>query len=242
MQLSSLHFRILVAFSLERLAVFRFQSPKRVAKGHRRSTLILVSTLALVAGVTTSGTLVWYYHWWTNRHQETYSQPEWVAQWIRLRQKIDVSLPFRVRVRVRVRVLKKEGVFRFSDCIPDPGCSQSSADQSVLADLPETSNQNRQAFDSGGQKKARQPPVLNLTRMLLGCVAIYFGTQFPAVILNTLDHLSYAPHCLFHLKYRLDWEAVISTLALVNYSANFFVYVGISKRYRAAAKASIRRR
>lgn len=72
----------------------------------------------------------------------------------------------------------------------------------------------------------------NLTRMLLGCVAVYIITQLPMVLLNTLDHLSNAPYCIFQLDQKAYWEPIILTLALVNYSANFFVYVGTSSKYR----------
>lgn len=64
----------------------------------------------------------------------------------------------------------------------------------------------------------------NLTRMLLGCVIVYFITQIPAVIVNTTIYFS--PDCCS------DWQPVVSTIALINYSVNFFVYMGMSHKFR----------
>jgi hypothetical protein len=75
----------------------------------------------------------------------------------------------------------------------------------------------------------------NLTRMLLGCVVLYFVTQVPAVTLNTLDHLSQAPYFLVQLHSKASWQPVVATLALVNYSVNFFVYMGMSAKFRRSA-------
>jgi hypothetical protein len=89
-------------------------------------------------------------------------------------------------------------------------------------------------LSSNEKNNAGRSPSRNygLTRMLLGCVALYIITQLPAVALNTLDHLSNAPYCLFQLHWKRNWEPIISTLALVNYSANFLVYMGTSPKYR----------
>jgi hypothetical protein len=41
--------------------------------------------------LTTSGTLVWYYHWWINRRKDQYREPLWVRQWLYVEQQADVS-------------------------------------------------------------------------------------------------------------------------------------------------------
>ena len=73
----------------------------------------------------------------------------------------------------------------------------------------------------------------NLTRMLLGCVVLYFITQLPAVTLNTLDHFS--RDCC------TDWQPFVGTVALVNYSVNFFVYMGMSAKFRRTTVELCRR-
>ena len=59
---------------------------------------------------------------------------------------------------------------------------------------------------------------INMDVLLLGCVALYFFTQFPTVIYNLLEHLTQAPLCLLNDTARkgLQWvQPIISTLSLV---------------------------
>ncbi|OWA51076.1 hypothetical protein BV898_15576 [Hypsibius exemplaris] len=213
---------ILVAFSLDRLNAFQFRAPSRVHEGHRRRALFMVCGFFLLAGTIGSGTLVGFYHWWNNR-TKYYVQPEWVAKWTRIRQQIDIACPIMVTVFLFVINL---WLFLHLRKQMKLGRKLMSATNSITAP----------SGNARSQRAAKQRRQNHLTRMLLGCVAVYFITQLPAVILNTLDHLSFAPYCLFHFTAKPVWEPIISTLALVNYSSNFAVYVGMSDVFRQAAE------
>ena len=71
--------------------------------------------------------------------------------------------------------------------------------------------------------------ISSMYRPLLGCAAVYFLTQFPAILVNTLRHLGEPP-----LGWALEkFQPVAWSLTAVNYSVNFLVYAGLSRHYRA---------
>ncbi|GAV04953.1 hypothetical protein RvY_15151-2 [Ramazzottius varieornatus] len=101
---------------------------------------------------------------------------------------------------------------------------------------PKTKDTGQGSRISVGETKRRKP-----CRMLVACVLLYSLTQAPSVVLNTVDHFSNAPYCHNLLTDYEDWEPLVTTLALVNYAGNFYVYVLMSSTYRTALKDSFRR-
>ncbi|OQV13408.1 hypothetical protein BV898_12360 [Hypsibius exemplaris] len=237
---------ILVAFSVERLAAFRCLKHH---KGQRWPALALVFLIVVVRPPSRPHSCLFklrepwfpsfrYYHWWLYREADnSYDQPEWVAQWVRLRQQTDIMCPILVTLTLLIINLWLLTYLK----------RQLKLSKGLIAVATTTNRQNSLSVNGYSGKNSLIPPTAtstkalptsstsrqdNLTRMLLGCVAVYIVTQLPMVLLNTLDHLSNAPFCLFQLQRKAHWEPVILTLALVNYSANFFVYVGTSSKYR----------
>ncbi|OQV13410.1 hypothetical protein BV898_12362 [Hypsibius exemplaris] len=278
---------ILVAFSLERLFVFRYQRTHRLHKppGWRRA-VSLIALFVIVSGLITAGELAWYYSWLAHRHEAAYSEPSWVSEWSRIQVQIDIAFPILVafcllgvnswlliylkRQMSIGKALVAQSASSLTSNAPvdhnqkqDPTTPRQTlvtsprtlvtsprtpvTSRGTPVTSPRTPVTSRQTLVASRQTlltsretlvtsrgipvTSRETPVTsgrpgdNLTRMLLGCVALYFLTQVPAVVLNTVTH--FRPGCC------AVWQPVVSTLALVNYSVNFLVYMGMSPKFRS---------
>lgn len=71
--------------------------------------------------------------------------------------------------------------------------------------------------------------------VLLGCVALYFLTQMPSLIINILEHFFVLPVCGTSPTNEL--RPIVWTITLVNYSVNFAVYMLTSQQYRKNVKS-----
>ena len=86
---------------------------------------------------------------------------------------------------------------------------------------------------------------INMYVLLLGCTSLYFFTQFPAVIVNAMfavaSHLPPEETLLWcALTSALHYARPVAwTLSKVNYSVNFLLYAGLSKRYRALSREAL---
>ncbi|XP_055349390.1 probable G-protein coupled receptor B0563.6 [Paramacrobiotus metropolitanus] len=206
---------ILIFFSLERLIAFRFPHRHDKVRKKRSGTVWLLVGFVTTSLVITCGILVWFYHWWWYHEDKgVYVQPEWVITWIRNQQRVNIIFPILVSISLLIT----------NAWLLDYLKKQLNAGRNLQA----VSFMSR----TGDFFRSHTRRHDNLTRMLIGCVMVYFITQIPAVIHNTLDHLSHAPYCWFDLTGLHYVDPVISTLALLNYSVNFLVYCGASHKYR----------
>ncbi|GAU96561.1 hypothetical protein RvY_07991 [Ramazzottius varieornatus] len=221
-----------MAFSLERLATFRFRTWRHQLRAHWKSTLLLITLFFFLSALMDSGILVWYYDSWEgDKHVDNYVQPEWIASWIRHQQKLNIAFPIIVTI-----ILFASNAYLFTYLKAQLKISRSLRKEHGRT--AEKASGTPEVSSPSSVKPIRKKPC----RMLLACVLLYFLTQGPNVILNTLDHFSNAPYCYHIIEAQNIWEPLSTTLALANYSGNFYVYVLMSSTYRTALKDSFRRR
>lgn len=69
---------------------FRFPQWHERVRVRRHWAGVVVVIFVIISLSITCGTLIWFYHWWMF-HDPVYVQPQWVADWIKDQQKINVS-------------------------------------------------------------------------------------------------------------------------------------------------------
>ena len=90
-------------------------------------------------------------------------------------------------------------------------------------------------FRATSRASATATGISSMYRPLLGCAAVYFLTQFPAILVNTLHRLGEPPlgWAVAAAPALEKFQPVAWSLTAVNYSVNFLVYAGLSRHYRA---------
>ncbi|OWA54351.1 hypothetical protein BV898_18759 [Hypsibius exemplaris] len=225
---------ILILFSCERLMAFRWSHFHRRFRSRLRVALILICLLAFLSLLISLEACVWYYAWrsWeASPHpgESHFTMPVWLAVWDDIQKEIDIVLPILI---LMIILCVNVWLLRFLQ-----------ASLLISAEfranmILEDNNRDRRATLT--ESTLHRPTGISTMYLpLLGCAALYFVTQFPAILLNTLHHLASPPLCWFSPiggALLQDLRPIAWTLALVNYSVNFMVYAGLSKQYRLLIK------
>ncbi|OQV22656.1 hypothetical protein BV898_03481 [Hypsibius exemplaris] len=229
---------VLLIFSLERLMAFRYPHHHRRIRSRLNWTALLLVAVTVLSSLLCLEHLVWYYHWLPNREQDSYEAPLWLTNWDAMQTRADIVFPVLTAACLLVintsllvylkRRLLFSASFRRSTLSPKPSTA-------LPPDGPAPTARHWLRNRPIAEEASQIGPNINMDVLLLGCVALYFLTQFPAVIFNVFEYLSGPPHCQLSDGGRsvLRWlQPIVQTLSLVNYSANFLVYAGLNRKYR----------
>ncbi|XP_055349319.1 uncharacterized protein LOC129596150 isoform X2 [Paramacrobiotus metropolitanus] len=235
---------LLVLFSLERLAGFRFPTQHHVWRTRTRGIAGAFCGLIILSALLTCETVPYYYiNIWRpavaaikaedpgscamSSGAGQITAPHWLDVWESVQHIVDMVLPILI-----------SGLLFFLNtwliCHIKRHSWQEDDGGSTASDYTYVRNSSTKgSIITRHTKICAKQAKTKINRMLLGAVSMYFITQLPVVLLNLIGlSLSAQPYCRFDFFIRPYLQPIIWTIALVNYSGNFLVYFGVSHTYR----------
>ncbi|OQV26106.1 hypothetical protein BV898_00231 [Hypsibius exemplaris] len=224
---------ILVLFSCERLMAFRWIHTHRLVRNRRRLAVFGILVVSVIAVLITLEWVVGPYYVTglerihlaaAENSTRTFEIPTWLLEWQEVQQAFDIAFPIAILcVTLAVNLwllcyLRKS--LRFSVRFRSRS----------LRSAGSLTNGNSSEGSSG----------INMYVLLLGCSSLYFITQSPAVVINTIAYLCSSDKQLLDPSGTLALlRPVAWTLSKLNYSVNFLVYAGLSRRYRTLSRDTL---